>query len=73
MPTRFQTWPLRNYVTITSIKAATETISQNPFRNFSDSFGIESYTPVVPSKIIPDSRPKWAHKEKKNVQKEHVE
>ena len=44
-------------------------ILKNPFRIriflfLSYSFGIEtinsSYTPVVPSKTIPDSRPKWA-------------
>ena len=27
---------------------------------FTYSFGIETYTPIVPSKTIPDFRPKWA-------------
>ena len=26
---------------------------------FTYSFGIETYTPIVPSKTIPDFRPKW--------------
>ena len=68
--TRFQTWPLRNYVIITYIRKATKTISKNPFRIFmflflSYSFGIETINTFVPAtavplKTIPGSRPKWA-------------
>ena len=67
--TRFQTWPLgRNYVIITQIRAQTKNYS-NPFRIriflfLSYSFGIETINkfihPVVPSKTIPDSRPRQA-------------
>ena len=68
--TRFQTWPLgRNYVIITYIRAQTKKISSNAFRIrlflfLSNSFGLGTINTfirsVVPSKTIPDSRPKWA-------------
>ena len=66
--THFQTWPLgRNYVIITQIRSQTKNSSAKfrirKFFFLSYSFGIEtilirSYTPVVLSKTIPDSRPK---------------
>ena len=72
--TRFQTWPLgRNYVIITL--NANQNIFQIHFEfahlSFLSFFSIylelkrlkrwiRSYTHIVPSKTIPDSRPKWA-------------
>ena len=65
--TRFQKWPLRNYVIITQIRTVTRKISLNPLRIriflfLSYPFGTEtikrSYTSLVPSKTIPYSRPK---------------
>ena len=63
--TRVQTSPISNYVIIAEIEIPTKTISE--FAHFSfflthlDLKGwLRSYTPVVVSKIIPDSRPKWS-------------
>ena len=47
----FKTWPLRNYVIISDYKT-NKKVSQNPFW-----ICIRSYTPVVHSKTIPESRP----------------
>ena len=68
--TRFQTCPLgRNYVIITKIRAQKRKKLVNPFRIriflfLAFSFGIETINTfihsVVPSKTIPDSRPKRA-------------
>ena len=65
--TRFQTWPLGNYVTITEIRTPTKNISNfasNSHISLSFLFIIRSYTSVyiylVSSKTIPGSRPKWA-------------
>ena len=63
----FHTWPLgRNYVIITYGRAQTKKILQIhfeftyfPFLLWNNKL-IHSYTPIVPSKTIPDSRPKWA-------------
>ena len=69
--TRFQAWPLRNYVIISSIK--TGTIKRCIKIHFEVAYfsfflthlelkrWIRPYPPVVPSKIIPDSRPNWAN------------
>ena len=67
--TRFQTWPLgRNCAIITKISDKQKN-SSNPFRIhiflfLSYSFGIATINTfihsLVPSKTIPDSRPKWA-------------
>ena len=63
--TCLQTWPLgRNYVIITLIRAQTKKFRIGIFLFLSYSFGIETintFIPsVVPSKTIPDSRPKRA-------------
>ena len=58
-PWRFQTWPLRNYVIITQIRTQIKSFLKMRFK-FTYSFGIETYTPIVLSKTIPDFRPKWA-------------
>ena len=68
--TRFQTWPFgRNYVIIIQIRAQTKRILQTHFEFAYFSFflphlklkrWIRSYTPVVPSKTIPNFRPKGA-------------
>ena len=68
--TRFQTWPLRKKLCYhyLPVRAQTKNCS-NPFRIriflfLAYSFGIETINTfihsVVPSKTIPDSRPKWA-------------
>ena len=67
--TRFQTWPLeRNYDISTYIIERKQKDSSNPFRIciflfLSHSFGIETTNTFIrseiPSKTIPDSRPKW--------------
>ena len=54
-PHRFKTWPVRNYVTITDKKTNPKKVSQTPFW-----ICIRSYTPVVLSKTIPESRPNRA-------------
>ena len=59
------TWPLgRNHVTITQIRAQTKKFFKSiQNSHISLSFLLiwkRSYTLVVPSKTIPDSRPKWA-------------
>ena len=54
-PHRFKTWPVRNYVTRTDKKTHPKKVSQNPFW-----ICIHSYTPVVPSKTIPEYRPNRA-------------
>ena len=69
MHTRFQTWPLeRNYDISTYIIERKQKDSSNPFRIciflfLSHSFGIETTNTFIrseiPSKTIPDSRPKW--------------
>ena len=77
----FHTWPLgRNYVIITYGRAQTKKILQIhfeftyfPFLLWNNKL-IHSYTPIVPSKTIPDSRPKWAkfiytHSQTKKAQK----
>ena len=63
--THFQTWPLgRNYVIITEIRVPTNAFQTHIFLYRTYSFGIEMipclYTPLVPSKTIPNFRQKWA-------------
>ena len=53
-PHRFKTWPV-SYVTITDKKTNPKKVSQNPFW-----ICIRSYTPIVLSKTIPESRPNRA-------------
>ena len=63
---RFQTWSLRNYVIVTQIRRYIRTPNKTHFEFVYYSFfpvhlelerQIPSYTPLVPSKTIPDSRP----------------
>ena len=63
--THFQTWPLgRNYVIITQIRVPTNAFRIHIFLYRTYSFRIEMiaclYTPLVPSKTIPNFRQKWA-------------
>ena len=67
--TRFQTWLLRNYVIITWIRTPTKTILKIHFGHgwwapvdLELKRQIGSFSPVVPSKSMPDSRPKWRPK-----------
>ena len=54
-PHRFKTWPVRNYVTITVRGLTLKRFLKTHFE-----FCIHSYTPVVSSKTIPESRPNRA-------------
>ena len=77
----FHSWPLRrNYVIITYVRAQTKKVPQIHFEFTYFPFFlrnnklIRSYTPIVPLKTIPDSRPKWAkfiytHSQTKKAQK----
>ena len=54
-PQRFKTGPVKNYVIITDWKSNPKKVSESPFW-----ICIRSYTPVLPSKTIRESRPNRA-------------